>query len=130
MKQEWIDQYNKKCAEFLGYIGYQENPKNKKSEILYNITLFPYLSYNETFMEYSGYDTIYFIEDLQFHSDWNWIMEVVEKINSFQFGESDYSLQGINIKFLIHSRIGKSSKKSVIESIDQFIDWYNKQKKL
>lgn len=109
MKQEWIDQYNKKCAEFLGW-------KHSEGTEYY------------TTMMWGGCGFTPF--HMKFNSDWNWIMEVVEKINSFQFGESDYSLQGINIKFLIHSRIGKSSKKSVIESIDQFIDWYNKQKKL
>jgi predicted phosphohydrolase len=69
-------------------------------------------------------------ENLNFASDWNWIMEVVEKI------EDIYRIQPIQIagtRCLIHTNhtfnVYRSSKKeAVVQAIWEFLNWYNKNK--
>ena len=68
--------------------------------------------------------------ELEFHSDWNWLMEVVEKIESL----------GYRIEIVKHiCRIYLSNKETIIISENtpkieavynacvEFIKWYNKQ---
>jgi hypothetical protein len=61
MKEFNLEEYNKMCAEFLGGT-YDSNLKRYWFRL--PIVLFPT------------------IEELKFDSDWNWIMEVVEKIET------------------------------------------------
>ena len=56
---------NKLIAEFIG--GYQYDNHDD------------FITFDETNNMFS-YDTIS-LKNLKFHSDWNWLMEVVEKIN-------------------------------------------------
>lgn len=81
-----------------------------------------------------------FIEDLSYHKDWNELMRVVEKIESFSdnFMGSSYN---VNIESLwveiINNRtsdtIVKADADTKIESVYlavvKFIKWYNKQNK-
>ena len=97
--QEWIDQYNKKCAEFIGW----------KSSIASEY-------YTTTMWGGCGFTPFH----MKFHSDWNWIMEVVEKIVEIPDGVGYQFKRSIEGCF--------DSKQEVIQAIDQFIDWYNKQK--
>ena len=75
----------------------------------------------------------YFIDELKFHSDWNWLMEVVEKIESL----------GYRIEIAKHiCRIYLSNKETIIISENtpkieaaynacvEFIKWYNNQNKV
>ena len=75
----------------------------------------------------------YFIDELKFHSDWNWLMEVVEKIESL----------GYRIEIVKHiCRIYLSNKETIIISENtpkieavynacvEFIKWYNNQNKV
>lgn len=124
--QEWIDNFNRKCAEFLGIItssGY-------------------WVEFDKIMPSYItiSYSKRHHIEQLCFHSDWNWIMEVVEKIENTLITEVENTepivcirLVGCDIKFFSNERLpiitnSKSKKEAVIKAIDQFIDWYNKQK--
>lgn len=66
MKQEEILEYNKRCLSFLG---------RELSEISY--------IEESTNIEYYRDQTF---EDLEFHSDWNCIMEVVEAIENLPNG--------------------------------------------
>lgn len=56
MTQEEINDYNRRCALFLGW------------------------SYNKDFDEYEPTDYRFgsakWLSDMQFHSDWNWIIEI------------------------------------------------------
>ena len=79
-----------------------------------------------------------FVRDLIFHSDWNWLMEVVEKIEecdivaSFQIeqptiyiwasSESD-SFEDIEVDIFDKTKI-----EAVYEAVVKFINFYNKQK--
>lgn len=71
--------------------------------------------------------------ELEFHSDWNWLMKVVEKIESL----------GYRIEIVKHiCRIYLSNKETIIISENtpnieavytacvEFIKWYNEQKQL
>lgn len=128
LTQEWIAQYNKKCAEFLGYVS--TTPTDPDFDIY----------------EKKGGEVGNLIEpkSCKFHSDWNWIHEVIDKIEQtvYNVRKSD----GAEHKFYVwfrknHCEIwpvwinkeplkinANSKKEAVIQAIDQFIDWYNKQK--
>ncbi len=124
MTQEEIKEYNKRCAEFLGWI--KTHPKIKDWHIY--ITPIGHVSYDK----------------MLFHSDWNWIMEVLSKIE-----ESHHTVisQGITGHYVNINRedvniltqtldnpskfmgVGKTKKEVVIKSINQFLIWYNENNK-
>lgn len=76
-----------------------------------------------------------FIEDLKFHIDWNWLMEVIEKIECMgycvdiiQYHSKDKQFCGIGK----YDKIGtKSIEKTKIEAVynacEKFIKWYNQK---
>ena len=80
----------------------------------------------------NGKTNFYKKDELKFHSDWNWLMEVVEKIESL----------GYRIEIVKHiCRIYLSNKETIIISENtpkieavhnacvEFIQWYNQQNK-
>jgi len=103
-------EYNKLCAEFLGW--------NYLISGVYKDEL-----------------TIYKKEELKFDSDWNWIMEVVEKIEK----ECGVSIVGGPVKkptcviylgnLKAKSGQGNSKKEAVVQAIWEFLNWYNEQSK-
>lgn len=127
MTQEWVEQFIKKCADFLG--------KDYDTEIYSVCTNHLYDC---------GYRNPEYIENPInwdcYHSDWNWIMEVVERIENTKTTDLSNAepfvtirLVGCDIKFYNKERLpiltnAKTKKQAVIQAIDQFIDWYNKQK--
>jgi hypothetical protein len=87
-------EFNRLCAEFLGI---------KKSQDLY------------------AWNLLLFSEDeLLFHSDWNWIMEVVEKISNIP--------DGVGYVFIRDLDGVMHKKQVVVQAIWQFLQWYNEQK--
>ena len=77
---------------------------------------------------------------LKYHDDWNWLMVVVEKIESIEYGiyQVDILQEGCKIlercRLLIDNRVGKlESDTTKIESVYlacvEFIKWYNNQNK-
>lgn len=138
MTKEWITQFNKKCAEFLGlkrgWWTSQEKPLIDEKKQWWDID-------GKTILG----TKVYYDKDLQFHSDWNWIMEVVEKIRKvgWRFDTShsgSVSSKEINV-FIWRKYPGggetdliqisnEDSKIVTIQAIEKFIDWYNKQKKI
>ena len=116
MEQKWIDQFNEKCLNFL----------NRKLEEMQ-------FSYIEERTNIECYREMT-IQDLKFHSDWNWIMEVVEKIEtldfevSITFGASHIWTKN-SFNCITNNSKGENfdKKRSIIQAIDQFIDWFNIQ---
>ena len=134
MTQEEIIEYNKRCAEFLGWeylddfnypehnaIGYYDNEGNHKGIELY------------------------------FHSDWNWIMEIVEKIakipTKYKNGLYKYLVSvelnlitGVNIEGMYARNFGdkedfqricfyeRDFKTNTVEAINEFLIWYEQNK--
>jgi hypothetical protein len=93
------EEYNKLCAEFMGYKFSQQyecfdefyfewNKESdgiwfKESHIVSDDTnsFDYYYKVDAGYLKYGGYHTF-----LRFDSDWNWIMEVVEKIDNERWG--------------------------------------------
>jgi hypothetical protein len=67
MKPYNEQEFNRLCAEFLGW------KQNSKKTTFY--------------VDKNDGRHIYEIQDLKFHSDWNWIMQVVDKIEGLKEGE-------------------------------------------
>lgn len=111
MKQEEILQYNKRCAMFLGAIYSKQaeawgfgNAKNIGSKMFHGV------------MYHNVIQAERFEKELKFHSDWNWIMEILLKIQSLPLDEHTHTIW--NLKF-------RDSKETVIRAINQFLIWYN-----
>ena len=74
------------------------------------------------------------LDKLKFHSDWNWLMEVVEKIESLGNCQIDISLNWCRVGYkgiTIDSRdyLKSSSKiEAVYNACVEFIKFYNEQK--
>lgn len=111
MKQEWIIQYNRLCAEFLEWEYFQ-----------------PYWYPKED--SHGIYKTPWNIEIMKFHSDWNWIIEVVEAIQNTTNPKTQEDTTHLTLRLNIRDALGRVDRNKTIQSINQFIDWYNKQKEL
>ena len=125
MTQEFITQFNKKCTKFLDWKIVPKNASNKtNSSELYKEWLKPNGETTPTWKE------------LHFHSDWNWIMEVVEKIENIKYSISvtgnfcHIAKVEENIGITLGSYQGSTKKEAVVQAINQFIDWYNLQNNL
>ena len=138
MTQQEILEYNKRCAKFLGAIdnthewGFMLQPNELNLSFdLFNKKLFS----ND---EGSGW----FVKDLKFHSDWNWIMEVVEKIQTLdklggivmiQQGRcritsrmaGDNTVYADVSYYYLHGM--RKQKEAVVQAINQFLIWYNNE---
>lgn len=78
----------------------------------------------------------YGVDELKYHTDWNWLMEVVERIENFGFEffivesrckiahNTDHSIETI-IDFEIIGTKLQATYKAVVE----FIKWYNNESK-
>jgi len=118
MIQQEILEYNKRCAEFLGWN--KTHPKIKDWHIY--ITPIGHISYDK----------------MLFHSDWNWIMEVVEAIEKLKYLvviQSNFcQIQEIGTKkndfkpYIIASIYSNDKKEAVVQAINQFLIWYNENK--
>lgn len=116
MTQEEIVDYNKRCAEFLGF-KYHEGSE-------YWTTLL-----------WGGNG--FTLRQMRFHLDWNWIMEVVEAIEKLGYesltGGSEYYYPEKGMRYIqsfIKDDItiyqeAKTKKEAVVQAINQFLIWYN-----
>ena len=113
---ENIIENNKLIAEFLG-----------ETKQPFEFSQFGYIN------SLGEWKDTFFDNQLKFHSDWNWLMEVVEKIESL----------GYRIEIVKHiCRIYLSNKETIIISENtpkieavyiacvEFIKWYNNQNKV
>jgi hypothetical protein len=101
MKEFNLEEYNKMCAKFLGWE-------------------FQHGYYNPDHLHEYSFKTT---EDLKFNSDWNWIMEVVDKIKTLPYEE----VESQKYDDLSHLFI-TSSKKRVVNLIWHFLNWYKENK--
>ena len=77
------------------------------------------------------------LDKLKFHSNWNWLMEVVEKIESLGYWtellggcHQEFRIGKINqIKEFIN-KDGSDKKEAVYNTCLEFIKWYNEQNKV
>lgn len=112
MKEFNKEEYNKMCAEFLGYINLTPDDKDfdfyehPTQPLIIDKCIFKMLE----------------PKSMLFHSDWNWIMEIVEKIKS------------INLKLSVEydevmTLFITTPKQIVVQVIWEFLNWYNENKK-
>lgn len=113
---------NKLIAEFMGF-KLQNNPNER--------------FYENYFTQANGVWGNR-IEILHFDSDWNWLMQVVEKIESLGYSTELKFIAGLgNTMFFIsggaevplNRRIFKTKIEAVYNACVTFIEWYNKQNK-
>jgi hypothetical protein len=117
MTQQEILEYNKRCVEFLGL--YRDN-----EVVIYNMKSYTYKS-------------------LKFHSDWNWIMEIVETIRQkgWMFDiEHHSSITSNEIGIIIWRKFSGGGDEEIVQlyhkdykilhilAINQFLIWNEKNK--
>ena len=110
MNQQEILEYNKRCAEFLGF----KCSINEQYELPKMMTFPPKKNSNLCYTA-----KICCIDDMQFHIDWNWIKSLLEKISSLNEDDFSDKTQQAFEDLLDLSLF--SSKESVCESINNFI---------
>lgn len=111
MKNEVITENNILIAEFMNY---------EKQTWSYNDAVAYYTPFKENSL---------FSDKLKFHTDWNWLMQVVEKIfNTCEItpDELDYEW-GILFK-QIHNSFYYPKIEAVYNACIEFIKWYNENK--
>jgi len=96
MTQEEILQYNQRCAEFL-------NLHSDEEVVIYR------------YMKSTG------ICHLKFHSDWNWIMEVVEAIVMYYKDKERPQIHLLNQPIF-------TPKEAIVQAINEFLIWYEQNK--
>ena len=81
------------------------------------------------------------LKDLKYHKDWNWLMRVVEKIESFVFNENNsfnVTIGATNYCVIQDSNgefydgvedSGETKLLTVYNACVKFIKWYNEQNK-
>jgi hypothetical protein len=109
-----IEENNKLIAEFLGYT--QPHPDYPGATYWYKKDESP-------------------LTLLSFDSDWNWLMKVVEKIESLNYNFNLTSKEATVLmnhsaiyQTLIHRIDGNNKKEAVYNTCVEFIKWYNGQK--
>jgi histidinol-phosphate/aromatic aminotransferase/cobyric acid decarboxylase-like protein len=80
--------------------------------------------YNRMCAEFMEWDYI----EKKFDTDWNWIMEVVEKIQYYK--ALIISINHCEIYFMPNDGIrinvgGRTTKEAVVQAIWEFLNWYN-----
>jgi hypothetical protein len=127
MTQEEILIYNKRCAEFLGF---KKDTVNGK-----DVVRIP----NKTWSEWSNRGQDYVEDDwyalykpsfhsLKYHSDWNWIMEVVEAILKLPNIKKQEDTTQQSKRIAIQAYLGRANKEAVVSAINQFLIWYKQNK--
>ncbi len=136
MTQEETLTYNKMCAEFLGMYDYSKDNEYFEKGL--------YFCYSEKDKNPGcGYYTTIYNGISVFVSDWNWIMEVVEAIETLYDSNVYFKVAWDNVTIgiatqyelahdtgfegvEIHREVSK--KAAVVEGINRFLIWYNENK--
>lgn len=138
MTKEEILDYNKRCAEFLGWKETSEQfkidwcgCKTKERLDKINKDYIPILEKdgNVIFPDFTVMD---------FSRDWNWIMQVVEAIEKLGYYTNILSAENNSMKHTMHinkvheeekyTLFVDSKKETVVQAINQFLIWYEQNK--
>ena len=156
MKEFNKEEFNSMCAELFGWEYFPEsksgqtwpdgthngeyivfdiwvkNPTEKYRELLCHSS-YEYLGgeYNDEIKKSDLFED--YVYTLKYHSDWNWIMEVVEKIEQLGFDvnifEHDATIKkGSEYVVVTHASKIKTKKEAVVQAIWKFLNWYKKNK--
>ena len=123
-----IIENNRIIAEFMGFIA----DKSFEVKLVDGINTSCY---------YYKDDVMYLPEVMAYHSDWSWLMEVVEKIESlptmkdngnffFEIHQDSVTVFNSTRMDIIIEVIGQGSRiNNTYQAVIEFIQWYNKQNK-
>jgi hypothetical protein len=131
MTQQEILEYNKRCAEFLGAknlgkLGLTEDD-------YYEHELFERAEWSNRFQDNIEISTM-IPPRMKFHSDWNWIMAIVEAIENIDRNDEHGLFRLIrygsscNWNNLPPSINADTPKEATVQAINQFLIWYNENK--
>lgn len=113
---------NKLIAEFMGY----ENTRGEKEHPLYKI---PAHSYEEAHLQDGYMETIDtfspFFDEMKFHSSWDWIMPVVNKILDDEEIDLGYISYRSEEAMFIKDSLIECNLENLYKSVIEFIKWYN-----
>jgi hypothetical protein len=138
MKSEQTE-CNKEIALMLGW---KENSAHKRDQFGYNQCVEGYSTpyrntLDEQAVEYQYDKNAFAVEDLQFHSDWNWLMEAVEfidKLNSYFIQIEEKSCYVYDISKFDNSQTnafiikdGETKKEAVFTAVSDFAKLYKKK---
>lgn len=123
MTQEELE-YNKRCAEFLTIKEELKNELSAYPKQQYS----PLCSYaNAAYqMEHDDFPLLTVWDYCKFHSDWNWIMEVVKAIKIKIGNPTTVTIACFNGD--INKALMSAKQEAVIQAINQFLIWYNENK--
>lgn len=114
MTRQDVLEGNKLCAEFLG------------AECISPKTKYSYFDFGEdwnTDFPFLFQQTVH-SNLLQFHSDWNWLMGVVEKIEQLRH-TTNYSHDMRLLWIEISGCLLRCRKEATFKAVVDFIKWYN-----
>ena len=104
-----ILEFNKLCISFLGFQrGWwisQEKPLTEDKRQWWDIE-------GKTFLG----TRVYYDHQLLFHEDWNWIMLIIEKINSLPLTEKTHTVYNLKMR---------ENKDRILDSIYHFLKNHN-----
>ncbi len=123
MTQEQIIEGNKLIAEFMGF------EKNGKYN---NLDCWFVPDKNPMIQKYSswGGNMSMTTEGLRFNTSWDWIMSVIEKIESLGY-HTNIEYFGEHRVFFSHDCIGERESDKITatyKAVIQFINWYKQNK--
>jgi hypothetical protein len=152
MKDFNREEYNKLCAEFLGW---KEDFAHETDKYGYIQTIDGYMT---PFINSGGHESnrsiyIHSTSQLKFDSDWNWIMEVVDKIeNEYKYLLKITSSPTLSNRWFMHTTTiqnnrlsdltndkyivnyqsdyskNESKKDAVVQAIWEFLNWHKENK--
>jgi hypothetical protein len=120
MTNQEILEYNKRCALFLGAT-FAEGWSEHSITPVYDFKR----KLNEPTDKWAT--TKYQVKTMKFHLDWNWIMEVVAKINSISNLKKQENTTQSSMKYEIQYVLKRANKEKTIKVINKFLIWYNEQ---
>ena len=152
MNQKEILEFNRKCAEFLKWEEKLDklNAEDEKAMFFYTPFSREFWSSGTSITGQGWEQTKLFTpKDMKFHSDWNWIMEVVgaiEKLDYFvhtlgcgcfittnnaKIMESNNWNDTIvtSTDFFNYEKELPTKKEAVVQAIAQFLTWYSANKR-
>jgi hypothetical protein len=126
MKEFNKEEYNKICAEFLGW---KEDFAHESDKYGYIQTIDGHIT---PFINLGGHESnrsmyIHSISQLKFDLDWNWIMEVVNKIKPIVSMSKTRPLKDYNTD--LRYALISAKKEVIVQAIWEFLNWHKENKK-